>query len=104
MTRRLFAFLVLSLLLFGVQPARAHVRESNQVGLVVRLGSASTIAQCITFSEPEISGYDVLDRSGLDLVVADGAAARLLTVSVTVRRLGIPACSGITGIWRTTNG
>ena len=91
MTRRFLAFLVLSLLLFGVQPARARVRESNQVGLVVQFGDGSMITRCITFNEPEISGYDVLDRSGLDLVVAGGALG--VTICDIEGESGCPAAN-----------
>lgn len=45
---------------------------SNQAGLVVAFGDGTYITRCVTFSEPSISGYEVLARSGLDVVSAEG--------------------------------
>jgi hypothetical protein len=52
----------------GLLDARAQ--QPNRVGLVVRFGDGSAITRCVEFSEPEITGYDVLERSGLDIVAA----------------------------------
>jgi hypothetical protein len=48
----------------------AHAQQPNRVGLVVVHGDGSTITRCIAFNESEISGYDVLQRSGLEIVAA----------------------------------
>jgi uncharacterized repeat protein (TIGR01451 family) len=48
-------------------------QSQNQAGLVVRFGDGSTITRCVTFSEPEISGLEVLYRSGLTVVAAGSA-------------------------------
>ncbi len=48
----------------------ARAQAGNRVGLAVTHGDGSTITRCISFTEAEISGYDVLQRSGLSLVVA----------------------------------
>jgi len=40
----------------------------NKVGLVVQFGDSSVFTDCIEFTEPEITGEDVLDRSGLSVV------------------------------------
>ncbi|GAB4538462.1 MAG: hypothetical protein Kow0063_26310 [Anaerolineae bacterium] len=47
--------------------ALAKADGPNQVGLVVVHGDGSLLTRCIEFSESKISGYGVLDRSGLDL-------------------------------------
>ncbi len=39
----------------------------NRVGLVVVHDDGSEVNQCISFSEPEITGLQVLERSGLKL-------------------------------------
>lgn len=49
--------------------ALAQAEGPNQVGLVVVHGDGSVQTRCIEFGESKISGYDVLDRSGLDLNV-----------------------------------
>ncbi len=48
----------------------ARAQAGNRVGLVVTHGDGSTSTRCISFPEAEISGYDVLQRSGMSLVVA----------------------------------
>ena len=64
-------------LALGLQPppsrAATRAQSLNRAGLVVRFGDGSTITRCVTFSEPEISGLDVLARSDL-VVVAAGSA------------------------------
>ena len=52
-------------ILFGAVAIRAD--GPNQVGLVVVHGDGDIVTRCIEFDEEKISGYDVLDRSGLDL-------------------------------------
>jgi len=88
-TLKLLSFLFLALMLFGVQPADARTYGSSQVGLVVQSGDGSTSTRCITFNEPEISRYDVLNRSGLDLVVSGGALG--LTICDIEGESGCPA-------------
>jgi len=63
-------------LVLGVQPAQAQA-AANQVGLIIMHGDGSVVTRCVDFSEPQINGYDVLQRSGLDLnieVAGMGAA------------------------------
>lgn len=43
-------------------------QEPNRVGLVIDFGDGSVMTRCITFSESEITGYEVLSRAGLSLV------------------------------------
>ncbi len=52
----------------GLREARAQ--QANRVGLIVEHGDGSVTTRCVEFNEPEISGYDVLTRSGLDIVAA----------------------------------
>ncbi|MBX3015060.1 MAG: hypothetical protein KF832_26305 [Caldilineaceae bacterium] len=54
-------------LLIVTEPIWAQT--GNQAALVVVHGNGSVITQCIDFSEPQLSGYDLLQRSGLDLNV-----------------------------------
>ncbi|HIP97484.1 MAG TPA: hypothetical protein EYH32_09765, partial [Anaerolineae bacterium] len=62
--------LVLLLVVMTVGYSRASVRAQspNRVGLVVRFSDNEVITRCVEFSEPQISGYDVLVRSGLNVV------------------------------------
>ena len=41
----------------------------NQAALVVMHGDGSVSQQCVAFSEPEISGYALLEKAGLDIGV-----------------------------------
>lgn len=62
----------LTLGLFGLLllPApSAHAQGGQQVGLVIRHGNGDVITQCVEIDDEEVSGYDVLAASGLDLSV-----------------------------------
>ena|GEM_PF-616485 len=47
--------------------ASAHVEQTNYAGLVVQFGDGSVFTSCVEFTEPDISGYDVLVRAGLSV-------------------------------------
>ncbi len=49
----------------------ASAQEPNQVGLVVDFGNGTVATRCVVFNEAEITGYDVLQRSGLPLVAQE---------------------------------
>lgn len=65
-----FAALIAALVVIGLSTAGQEVgaQEPNQVGLVVQHGDGGVITRCVMFSEAEISGYEVLVRSGLEVV------------------------------------
>ncbi|MCK4472299.1 MAG: hypothetical protein KAW49_10985, partial [Anaerolineae bacterium] len=69
---------LLVLAVVRASPPGARAQSPNRAGLVVRFGDGSFITRCVEFSEPQISGYDVLMRSGLNVVAAyysgEGAA------------------------------
>jgi hypothetical protein len=46
----------------------------NRVAVVVSFGGGNVVSRCVSFTEPEISGFDALQRSGLSLLVDDQAA------------------------------
>jgi hypothetical protein len=48
--------------------------EENRVAVVVSFGGGNVTSHCVSFTEPEISGFDALQRSGLSLLVDDQAA------------------------------
>ena len=49
-------------------PVPVDAQETNRVGLVIDFGTHH-ITRCVEFAEPELTGYDVLRRAGLNLVV-----------------------------------
>lgn len=63
---------VASLLSFFIGYASPIIRaqQSHQVGLVVRFGDGTLETRCISFTEDQISGYEVLQRSGLNVVAS----------------------------------
>jgi hypothetical protein len=71
---RAFALLALLLVLLpgGVSGADSHPSTSSRVGLVVDLGDGTLVTRCVAFSEAEINGFDVLERSGLEVVTDQG--------------------------------
>jgi len=74
----LVLIVLLALTIVGIGLPGVRAQSPNRAGLVVRFGDGSFITRCVEFSEPQISGYDVLIRSGLSVVVAyysgEGAA------------------------------
>jgi hypothetical protein len=57
----------------GYPRPTANAQEVNQAGLVVKFGDHYQ-TYCIEFSESEITGYDVLRRADLNLVVSGSAS------------------------------
>ena len=50
-------------------PAARAQSGANQAGIVVRHGDGRVVTACVTFDEPQLSGIQLLQRSGLDLNV-----------------------------------
>jgi hypothetical protein len=65
----------------------AQEDEPNRAALVVSFGEGESISQCVAFTEPEISGYDLLLQSGLELETAVSFAAMICSIEET----GCPA-------------
>ncbi|MBN1995207.1 MAG: hypothetical protein JW953_21135 [Anaerolineae bacterium] len=67
----IFVGLLLGLigLAVGIEAALGQASAPNRVGLLVVHGNGLVIKRCIEFSEPQITGYEVLEYSGLDLNV-----------------------------------
>jgi len=68
-----WALLALPLFLIGlaVSPAVAQVRD-NQAGLVVVHSDGRVLTRCVSFSEEQITGLTLLQRSGLSFASASG--------------------------------
>jgi hypothetical protein len=66
---------LIGLILIGLVTA-VSAQEPNRAALVIRLEDGQTISHCVEFTEAEINGYELLNRSGLELeteVVGMGA-------------------------------
>jgi len=66
--RRVILLSVLVLLVMMSWPAMVSSNMPNRVALAIRFSNGSTHTQCIEFNEPQISGLDILMRSGLSVV------------------------------------
>lgn len=69
------AALLLALSLLSVAGAACNLpgtraNEVNRAGLVVQLSADQVVTRCIEFTEPEITGYDLLERSDLAVIFA----------------------------------
>jgi hypothetical protein len=78
---------LLLVLLVVLSAGVAHAQDENQAGLVVVFGDGRVEQRCVTFAEDSISGYDLLQRSGLPLSVEAGA------IGPTVCSIGKEGCS-----------
>jgi hypothetical protein len=86
---RFWPILVSVAILVGLSKgAAAWADGPNQVALIVVHGDGSVITRCVEFAEDEISGYDVLDRSGLDLNIEPSGG-----VGAAVCRLDNEGCT-----------
>jgi hypothetical protein len=56
----------------------ARAQSTNQVALVVQYGDGTTYIQCVEFTEPQITGLDVLLRAQVELVYSGGGASALV--------------------------
>ncbi len=59
----------LILALCSAAPALAQGTPPHRAGLVIRYGDGSVQTRCVSFSEPSLTGADLLMRSGLPVVL-----------------------------------
>jgi hypothetical protein len=94
MRRLLAAFLLLLLL-----PLTSRAQDPNQAGLVIQYGDGHIETSCVSFEEAEISGFELLQRSGLPM--SYDAQAGTLVCSIGGEGCAFPAdsclcrCSGV---------
>ena len=61
---------------------RATADQPNRAGLVVSFSDGSTVSRCVEFAEEQISGAELLKRSGLPLVLwGTGAGAAVCKIA-----------------------
>jgi len=74
----------------GAQPAEvglaARQEGENRAGLVIQNGDGAVQTACVRFDEPEISGLELLERSGIPIVAQVGA------VGAAVCKIGPEGC------------
>jgi hypothetical protein len=64
---RLTSFILLTLLLIALAGA-ASAQSPYQAGLVIQSGSGQISTYCVSFDQPTISGYELLQRSGVQMI------------------------------------
>lgn len=75
----------------GAAPTHPLLAQSpHQIALVVDHGNGTVTTRCVEFSEPHLSGYEVLGRAGLDLSTAPSG------MGPTICRIDGTGCDGVT--------
>ncbi|MCP4425765.1 MAG: LPXTG cell wall anchor domain-containing protein [Chloroflexi bacterium] len=82
------SFLLIVLLLVGMGTA-VSAQEANRAALIIRLEDGQAVSRCVEFSEAEISGYELLERSGLG--VATAVAGGMGSTVCSIENQGCPA-------------
>ena len=70
MKRLVSLLFLLSLLVFLDVLPKGQAQTANRAALVIQFDNARVLTFCISFSEPSISGHELLQRSGLPVVSA----------------------------------
>ena len=86
-TTALIAALAINLAALVVRAgAQAEQANANRAALVVQMSDGSVVTRCVSFTEPEITGYDLLRRAGLP-VIADASNG------VSICKIGASGCN-----------
>ena len=65
----------------------ASAKEQNRAGIVVRLSNDEVRKMCVFFDEPTITGFDLLQRAGLDTEIDESP------LGAAVCKIGSAGCS-----------
>ncbi|MDW8269952.1 MAG: hypothetical protein RMN24_12385, partial [Anaerolineae bacterium] len=68
MWRRVGLILIGLLLMAALGRPSGRAQGPNKAGLVVRFGNGNALARCVSFDEQRITGWDLLQRSGLFVI------------------------------------
>ena len=104
--------LVMFLLLIGLLPAAVSAQGGgSRAALVVRAGDGSVRTKCVSFSESAISGEELLNRSGMTVVINPNlgqgvrcAASTAMVVRTHPRTVSASARASSASIGPTTIG
>ena len=83
--------LILLLLALLSLPGPALAGEPNQAALVVQFGDGHVETRCVPFEGAEITGADLLARSGLDLVVDASSGMGIIVCRIEGEGCSYPA-------------
>lgn len=73
---------------FGMSVFAVDAQESNRAGIVVRLRDNEVLSQCIAFDGEDITGFELLERSGFDLASSQKGLGALVC---GIEETGCPA-------------
>jgi MYXO-CTERM domain-containing protein len=76
----------LLLLLLAMLTPAIHAQQQNRAGLIVRYEDGRVETMCVAFAEEQVTGYDLLNRAGLDV------EAKMVGMGATVCRLNDQGC------------
>lgn len=85
--------LLLAILALGI-PAIAAAQESsgvNRAGLVIQSGDSQPVTYCVSFNEESITGMDLLERSGLPLIIDPTHALGAIVCSIDAEGCAFPS-------------
>jgi hypothetical protein len=74
----LLAALVVNVAAYAVSVAQSN---TNRAALVVQLKDGTLITRCVSFTEPEITGYDLLRRANLKMIVDVSSGGAVCKIS-----------------------
>ena len=78
---KILALLVVMVGALWSQPGGMRAQGGNQAALVIRYSDDRTETACVNFEEPQISGFDLLQRSGLSFEIeAQGLGAIVCSI------------------------
>ena len=70
--RSLMPLLVLIMIAMVITPVGQAQEAQNQAGIVIRYGDGRVATACVRFSEPSISGIELLQRAGVSVIAQSG--------------------------------
>ena len=80
-------FLLLALAMLAQGSGANAQGKVHRAGLIVRFGDNSLVTRCVTFTEQNITGLEVLTRAGLSIVVDAGSS-----IGAGVCKIGRDGC------------
>jgi hypothetical protein len=91
--QRGFVGSVLALLLLGIAslPGSTFAQEPNQAGLIIQFDENRVETRCISFEGDTITGGELLERSGLDVIIDSSRGMGITLCKVEDQGCSFPA-------------
>lgn len=72
-------------------PVELMADEPNQAALVVQLGAGQVETRCVAFEQDEVTGADLLARSGLDVILDPASSMGIIVCQIEGKGCAHPA-------------